>query len=193
MVLLNVLLAVGIEILNIQPSNDRGRFIFSLIRVNRICWKGERFVPVCRNENTNVKTTCNFEYVGIPVIAFTFSSTFSKASSSNVPDLIMSFSLRFSSLRSLHSLCNLAMFSSHGLLSLHPQQVAQVQHLVLMTGRGHPLHLSSFSPPPSCSSFCCAAHTFPCLSPFSSSWWLECVRRWMEPSQGTRGRHIWPL
>lgn len=58
--------------------------------------KGIRFVPVCRKDTKHVKITCND--VGTPITASTSSSSFSNADSSNVPDLTVSLSSRFSSL-----------------------------------------------------------------------------------------------
>lgn len=85
--------APGTEILNKKQSGMK-KIHFSLTSI--FFFKGIRFVPVCRKDTKHVKTTCND--VGTPITASTSSSSFSNADSSNVPDLTVSLSSRFSSL-----------------------------------------------------------------------------------------------
>lgn len=112
MALLYVLLAVGTKILKIRQSNERGRFIFSLISVNSSV-EGSK---VLSQSAEIISQMIKMLWIcGIPVIAFTFPQSLSKASSSSVPNLIMFVSLWFPYMRSLHSLSNIAVFSLHGL------------------------------------------------------------------------------
>lgn len=88
----NVLLADAIEILNTQFSS---LYIFSLVRVNSSCWK-EEFVPVCKNDMTNDLQLGVCETKGFQSLVLLFLLSFSKASSSNIPDLMLSFIFWFS-------------------------------------------------------------------------------------------------